>query len=81
MTWIETIHEDDAEGKLAKVYVGAREYAGKIPNIMRAVSLHPEALQGSIALFDALMFRDSTLTRAEREMIAVVASAINRCEY
>lgn len=81
MTWIKTIHEDEADGDLKVVYDRVTEYAGKIPNFIRALSLYPEALVGGMALFEPLMFGDSTLTRAEREMIAIATSAANNCAY
>lgn len=44
-------------------------------------SLHPESVMKHMDLYMEIMFSKSPLSRAEREMIAVVVSAANGCEY
>jgi uncharacterized peroxidase-related enzyme len=81
MAWITTIEETDAVGRLAAAYraVGARR--GRVSNIMKAQSLNPGAMQAHLDLYVALMFDKSGLTREDREVVAVVVSAANRCAY
>jgi len=81
MTWIRTIHEDDAEGRLAEVYEAIIERRGKLSNIMRIQSLAPEAMAIHMELYLALMFSKGGLSRAERELIAVIVSVENGCTY
>lgn len=81
MAWIRTIHEDDAEGALREVYDQIEEARGKLSNIMRVHSLHPEAMQAHMALYQTLLFGRSPLRRAERELIATIVSAANGCAY
>ena len=81
MTYIRTIPEEEAEGDLARLYAEARARVGKVYNIVRCMSLAPEQLESSINLYRALMFGPSPLSRAQREMIAVVVSKINQCHY
>ena len=81
MPWIDTIHEDDATGDLAELYDQIEQSRGKLSNILRVHSLHPEALRGHLELYDALLFGRSPLRRAEREAIAVVVSVANGCAY
>lgn len=81
MTWIRTIEEPNAEGELARVYEHIRTERGKLSNIMRSQSLNPAAMQAHMDLYMAVMFRRSGLTREERELVAVVVSAANRCDY
>ena len=50
-------------------------------NILKIHGLNPEALKGHVALYKAAMWKESPLSRAQREMIAVVVSLFNRCEY
>jgi len=38
-------------------------------------------MRDSIRLYSTIMFGDSPLTRAQREMIAVVTSEVNECHY
>ena len=45
------------------------------------MSLNPEAMRDSIALYGTLMKGRSPLTRAQRELLATVVSAELRCHY
>lgn len=78
--WIRTVAVPDAKGELAAAYgrIGARD---RIARILEIHSLHPAALLDHVRLYRTLMFGRSPLSRAERESIAVVVSAINRCFY
>jgi alkylhydroperoxidase family enzyme len=51
-----------------------------VDNIMKIHSLNPASLSGHFELYAALMRGRSDLSRVQREMIAVVVSALNRCE-
>jgi uncharacterized peroxidase-related enzyme len=81
MAWIQTISEGEAQGLLAEIYATARRRAGRVYNILKLQSLSPAALRSSIALYIDLMHGPSPLSRAQREMIAVVVSGINACHY
>ena len=48
---------------------------------MRLMSLRPKQLQVSMELYREVMFGESGLTRAERELVAVIVSATNHCVY
>jgi uncharacterized peroxidase-related enzyme len=75
------IDEDDAEGTLREEYDAALERAGKVFNIVKAMSLNPETLRASMGLYRQIMFGPSGLTRQERELLAVVVSQANTCDY
>ena len=82
MTWIEQIPEDRAEGELASLYEKAVDRrSGRVDRILTCHSLHPAGLAGHLELYRAVMRGTETLTRAEREMIAVTVSRINDCHY
>jgi uncharacterized peroxidase-related enzyme len=81
MSWIHTVPESDAEGELADVYAAIEAGRGKVSNIMRVQSLLPGAMGAHMDLYLELLFRRGGLSRAERELIAVVVSAENRCRY
>ncbi len=81
VSWIHTIPPEKAEGKLKEVYQILQKQRGKISNIMAVQSLHPEAMAAHLDLYISLMFTRGGLRRPEREMIAVVVSAANACEY
>jgi alkylhydroperoxidase family enzyme len=78
---IRLIDEDEAEGLLKEEYDAAVERAGKVFNILKAMSLRPAVLQASIALYREIMFGESGLSRQERELLATVASAEQSCHY
>lgn len=62
-------------------YDKALRRAGRIWNIVSIQCQLPEVMRDSIRLYQSIMFGPSPLTRAQREMIAVVTSAHNECHY
>ena len=81
MSWIDVVEVEDADGKLAEVYAELIEKRGKVSNILKVHSLNPDAMGGHLDLYMTLMFGKSGLSRAEREAVAVVVSAVNECAY
>lgn len=81
MSWIRTVREEEAEGQLAESYEAARRRAGRVYNIVKAMSLAPAVLDASMALYQRIMFGPGGLTRRQREMLAVVTSRANDCHY
>lgn len=80
--WIKVIPEDQASGRLAKLYQQELDSRhGVVDNILKVHSLRPESLADHAAVYHTTMHGQSGLTRAEREMIAVVVSSINECHY
>jgi len=81
MAWIRTIEHNEAEGALREEYDKAVRRAGRVYNIVKIMGLRPSHLKASIDLYRSLMHEPSTLTRSQREMLAVVVSLVNRCHY
>jgi len=81
MPHIRVTEPDDATGLLASEYDAAIGRAGKIFNIVKAMSLRPETLQASMEMYKAIMFGPSSLSRAERELLATITSSVNDCHY
>ena len=81
MAYISVIGPEEAEGALKRIYDSSIERAGKVYGIVSIQSLNPEALRAGLKLYKVLMFGESPLSRAEREMIAVATSAANKCHY
>jgi len=79
--YIRLIDEDGAEGLLRQEYETAIERAGKVFNILKAMSLRPAVLRASMELYREIMFGESGLSRQERELLATVASAEQSCHY
>nr|WP_226689095.1 peroxidase-related enzyme [Ruegeria arenilitoris] len=57
------------------------EKLGFVPNVLRAYAFDIDKLNAFTATYNDLMLGDSGLSKLEREMIAVVVSAINKCFY
>jgi uncharacterized peroxidase-related enzyme len=79
--YIRLIDEDEADGLLKDEYDAAVERAGKVFNIVKAMSLNPRVLQASMKLYNEIMFGESGLSRRERELLATVTSAELSCHY
>ena len=81
MPYIRLTELDEATGLLREEYDAALERAGKVFNIVKSMSLRPEVLAASMRLYREIMFGPSALSRAERELLAVVVSRANDCYY
>ena len=81
MPHIRLIDEEEATGVLAEEYEAAVERAGKVFNIVKAMSPNPAVLRRSMALYSGIMHGPSELSRIERELLAVVVSNANACVY
>ena len=81
MPFLRLIDAGDAVGVLRDEYDAAVARAGKVFNILKAMSLRPGVLRESMRLYREIMFGPSGLTRQERELLAVVVSRENDCHY
>ena len=81
MAWIDIVQPDDATGLLKEEYDRAVKRAGRVSHVLRISSLAPKLLHQWVELYVPLMHGPSPLTRAEREMVAVVVSQANDCHY
>jgi uncharacterized peroxidase-related enzyme len=75
------LHETDLELELRDYFRNCEEKLGFIPNVLKAHAFDNKKLKAFIDMSDDLMLGESGLSRLEREMIAVVVSAINHCHY
>ena len=80
-SWIKTISEAEATGRIKAHYDAAIERAGKVFNIVKIMSLRPRHITASMGFYETLMHGESALSRREREMVAVVVSKANDCFY
>lgn len=81
MALIPTIPPDEAEGDLADAYDEILDERGAIANIYQIHSLLPETMLGHKDLYMSLLYGTEGLSRADREMVAVVVSSENDCAY
>src|ERR1700750_2341015 len=68
---------DDIRTRLLAV----QEKSGFVPNGFLTLAYRPDEIRAVFAYHDALMEKESGLTKAEREMIVVATSAANQCQY
>jgi alkylhydroperoxidase family enzyme len=81
VAWIKTIPLEQAKGALRREYEAAIQRAGRVWNIVKLMSLNPRTLRASMGVYLSAMHGPSPLTRAQREMLAVVVSKANGCHY
>lgn len=81
MTYIQVIPYEQAEGDLKLIYDDLVKKRGKLAEIHKIQSLNPQSIVNHMDLYMTIMFGKSPLKRYQREMIAVVVSAANNCEY
>lgn len=68
---------DDIRSKVLEV----QEKAGFVPNVFLALARRPAEWRAFFAYHDALMLKESGLTKGDREMIVTTTSAANKCLY
>ncbi|WP_275100381.1 peroxidase-related enzyme [Sedimenticola hydrogenitrophicus] len=73
---INTLPED-----IKNVILEVQEKSGFIPNVFLALAHRPDEFRAFFAYHDALMEKESGLTKGEREMIVVATSSANQCIY
>ncbi|MGI9322658.1 MAG: peroxidase-related enzyme, partial [Pseudomonadales bacterium] len=72
--------EDMPEDIRARI-LAVQEKTGFIPNVFLTMAARPDEFRAFFAYHDALMEKDSGLSKAEREMIVVATSGMNDCHY
>lgn len=81
MSRIKVISHEEATGRLKEIYDELIVKRGKLAEVHTIQSLRPESIVKHIDLYLEIMFSKSELSRAEREMMAVVVSKTNGCVY
>ena len=81
MARIQVIEHQDASGALKVIYDDLLSRRGKLAEVHKIQSLNPATIVHHMELYIAIMYAHSPLSRAQREMMAVVVSAANGCSY
>ena len=61
--------------------LAVQEKSGFVPNVFLVLAHRPDEFRAFFAYHDALMEKESGLTKGEREMIVVATSGLNQCIY
>lgn len=72
---------DDLPDDLRERIEPIAERTGFVPNVFMGMAHRPDELRAFMDYHDAVMERESGLSKAEREMIVVATSAANECLY
>ena len=81
MAWIREVPREEATGSLRVELDAAVRRAGRVWNIVQAMSVNPAVLKASMRFYGAIMFGESPLTRFQRELLATVVSVELKCRY
>lgn len=81
ISWFPVPDEEELPEGLRGLFAKARENLGFVPNVFRVMAYRPERLSAWFDHYRQLHVPTENLDEAEREMIAVVVSAANRCLY
>src|SRR5581483_3928981 len=81
LSWLRVPAPEEVTAGAKALWEQPLERLGFVPNVLRAYALRPRHLELWWAFYDELMRGESGLTKAQREMIALVVSAANRCHH
>lgn len=81
MAYIDVIRTENAEGRLKEIYDELVKTRGKLASVHTIQSLNPESIVKHMDLYMHIMYGKSPLKRVVREMLGVVVSKANQCEY
>jgi len=71
----------DLDPDIQEIITAVSDKTGFIPNVFITLAHRPDEFRAFFAYYNALMLRDSGLSKAEKEMIIVASSATNDCQY
>jgi uncharacterized peroxidase-related enzyme len=72
---------DTLDDDMKSFFKVCEEKLGMVPNVLRTFSFNQDKLRAFSTYYNTLMLAPSGLSKLEREMVAVVVSAANRCFY
>jgi uncharacterized peroxidase-related enzyme len=81
MAFIKIIEHSDSEGELKEIYDNLIKSRGKLARIHQIQSLNPASIRNHMDLYMTIMFGSSPLKRYQRELIGVIVSKCNHCDY
>jgi len=72
---------NDLPDDIKATILAVQEKAGFIPNVFLTLAHRPDEFRAFMAYHEALIEKESGLTQADKEMIIVVTSNDNSCQY
>ncbi|MFO1197701.1 MAG: peroxidase-related enzyme [Burkholderiaceae bacterium] len=71
----------DVPDDIRATILAVQEKSGFVPNVFLKFARRPAEFRAFFAYHDALMLKESGLTKGDREMIVVATSGANQCLY
>ncbi len=81
MPYVRTVPYHEANAELKETYDQMLEARSFVANVQAVSSIRPHIVKTLAAHIGSVMRSESGLTVAEKEMIATVVSAVNKCQY
>ncbi len=81
LSWLRVPADDEVPAEVRERWQEPLSRLGFVPNVLRVFALRPRHLLLWQDYYDEVLRGESGLSKAQREMIAVVVSAHNRCHY
>ena len=81
MPYVRTVPYAEADAILKESYDRNIADWGRISNLTAANSLRPHIMKSLMAHNSQVMGSASGLSKAEKQMIATLVSALNKCQY
>ena len=72
---------EDVPDDIRQKILDVQQKAGFVPNVFLTFAHRPDEFRAFFAYHDALLLRESGLTKGEKEMIIVATSGANGCLY
>lgn len=76
---LQSIEPEAANGKTAAIYGKVKSWMGMVPNLYKGLANSPQALEAYLAL--GKFASEGSLTPVEQQLISMVASVHNECNY
>ncbi len=81
VTALDLAQETPLSNETQAYFAKCEEKLGLVPNVLAAYAFNEKKLRAFTDMYNDLMLGESSLTKLEREMIAVAVSSVNRCYY
>lgn len=81
ISYLPVPERDDVPEGVARLWDKSREAFGFVPNVFRAQAVNGKQFLAWWGYFNLLVNKEGHLSNADRELLAVVVSSVNRCTY
>ena len=80
-TALDLQQETPLSAEMTAYFAKCQDKLGMVPNVLKAYAFNNEKLEAFVAFYNDLMLAGSSLSKLERELIAVAVSSVNKCFY